>query len=299
MATSNFLVFDQNKQNMIDHSVYQSSNYRINGVTPGIAPSAMHNKMFYQWSMMVTAFGQFVANQGFDASDADLALLTNNITQALLSLAGSSVLFWQPNTKYTVSDIVYSKNLGMAKWFYCTQGGISGAAEPTWAANEGITTDNTVRWVTHAGGSALVSGGVPPAGVALPFRGSFGGTGNKYPIDRLSGKINTSWHICDGTDGTQDLRGRFILVASSAYPAGTSGGAAAVTLSIDQIPSHSHGSQYYSHSSDGIHEGRELGQAGAGVGPEYWTYPTTETGDGQPHTNMPPFYSLAYIEQIA
>lgn len=154
MASNNFLVFNQNKQNMISDAIYQGLQYRLNGVTPGIAPSANHNKMFYQWSMMCAAFGQFVANAGFDASDADLALLTNNITQALLSFTGSSALFWQPNMTYTAGDIVYSKTLGMAKWFYCTQGGISGATEPTWAADGETTADNTVRWVTYPGGTA-------------------------------------------------------------------------------------------------------------------------------------------------
>jgi hypothetical protein len=155
VATSNFKVFDPNKANMIDDAAYENSLYRQNGVTPGIAPSAMHNKMFYQWSMMCAAFGHFVADQGFEASDADLAQLKNNITQALLFLAGNSVLFWQPNATYAVGDIVYSKTIGMSKYFYCTQGGISAAVEPDWAETGQMTADNAVRWVTYSGGTAM------------------------------------------------------------------------------------------------------------------------------------------------
>lgn len=157
MATSNFKIFNPNKANMIDDAAYDSSLYRQNGVTPGIAPSAMHNKMFYQWSMMCAAFGQFVANQGFEASDDDLAQLTDNITQAFLAIANSNILFWQPNTIYAAGDIVYSKNSGMIRWFYCTQAGISGAIEPAWAEDGQTTIDNTVRWSTRAGGASITA----------------------------------------------------------------------------------------------------------------------------------------------
>lgn len=43
--------------------------------------------------------------------------------------------------------------------------------------------------------------------------------------------VPLDWHICDGSNGTPDLRNRFIVGAGSSYDVGNSGGENAVTLS--------------------------------------------------------------------
>lgn len=48
------------------------------------------------------------------------------------------------------------------------------------------------------------------------------------------------WAICDGTNGTPDLRNRFVVGAGNLYTVGDTGGEATVTLSAPQLPSHSH-----------------------------------------------------------
>jgi hypothetical protein len=45
----------------------------------------MHNKLFRQVSVMAAAIGQFVANQGYNASDTDLTALTGAVTNAVKS----------------------------------------------------------------------------------------------------------------------------------------------------------------------------------------------------------------------
>lgn len=50
----------------------------------------------------------------------------------------------------------------------------------------------------------------------------------------------TGWYLCDGTNGTPDLRNRFIVGAGTSYAIGATGGADTVTLSESQIPSHTH-----------------------------------------------------------
>ena len=67
-------------------------------------------------------------------------------------------------------------------------------------------------------------------------------TGNSAP---------SGWAICNGSNGTPDLRDRFIVGAGSAYSVNNTGGAASVTLSTAQIPSHNHsfsGSSSHSHT---------------------------------------------------
>lgn len=60
--------------------------------------------------------------------------------------------------------------------------------------------------------------------------------------------IPTGWAICNGQNGTPDLRDRFIVGAGRSYNPGTTGGSDTVTLSTNQIPAHSHTITGGSHS---------------------------------------------------
>lgn len=53
--------------------------------------------------------------------------------------------------------------------------------------------------------------------------------------------IPPTWKLCDGTNGTIDLRDKFVLGAGTGGPAvGATGGAKTVALSEAQMPSHAH-----------------------------------------------------------
>lgn len=52
--------------------------------------------------------------------------------------------------------------------------------------------------------------------------------------------IPTGWLLCDGSNGTPDLRNRFIVGAGNSYSVGNTGGSDSVTLTTAQIPSHTH-----------------------------------------------------------
>ena len=52
--------------------------------------------------------------------------------------------------------------------------------------------------------------------------------------------IPFGWHICDGTNGTPNLRDRFIVGAGSNYAVNSTGGNTSVTLSSSQMPVHAH-----------------------------------------------------------
>ena len=66
-----------------------------------------------------------------------------------------------------------------------------------------------------------------PTGVICMWSGSFA-------------TIPIGWALCDGTNGTPDLRDKFILGATVTADVGTSGGANSHTLTTSEIPSHSH-----------------------------------------------------------
>ncbi|AEZ50878.1 tail fiber protein [Burkholderia phage DC1] len=48
------------------------------------------------------------------------------------------------------------------------------------------------------------------------------------------------WQLADGTNGTTDLRDRFIVGAGTSYAPGTTGGANTVVLAATQMPAHNH-----------------------------------------------------------
>jgi microcystin-dependent protein len=66
------------------------------------------------------------------------------------------------------------------------------------------------------------------------------------------GTIPTGWLLCDGTNGTIDLRDKFIIGAGSTYVVGDTGGSATVTLTNAQMPSHLH-TVAGTTAADGIH----------------------------------------------
>lgn len=65
--------------------------------------------------------------------------------------------------------------------------------------------------------------------------------------------IPDGWTLCDGQNGTPDLRDRFIVGAGNEYEIGDIGGEKEVTLTEEQIPNHRHGSGTLSASSAGSH----------------------------------------------
>lgn len=62
-------------------------------------------------------------------------------------------------------------------------------------------------------------------------------------IAMWSGAINnipSGWLLCNGSNGTPDLRDRFIVGAGNSYNVGTTGGEAVHTLSVAELPNHNH-----------------------------------------------------------
>ena len=73
------------------------------------------------------------------------------------------------------------------------------------------------------------SKGVVPHGVIVMWSGD-------------DNEIPAGWALCNGSNGTPDLRDRFVVGAGSGsqYQSGNTGGADSVTLTTNQMPSHNH-----------------------------------------------------------
>lgn len=83
MAT-NFLQFDTAATNILNDADYNANTQRINGVQTGLAQSALHNKLFYQASTMVSAIGTVLSNAGYTVADNNIANLIITINKAMM-----------------------------------------------------------------------------------------------------------------------------------------------------------------------------------------------------------------------
>ncbi|WP_199118722.1 hypothetical protein [Pedobacter sp. ASV28] len=109
-----------------------------------------------------------------------------------------------------------------------------------------------------------------------------------------SGSINSipiGFALCDGSNGRPDLRDRFVLGAGLNYSVAAIGGEKEHRLTIDEMPSHSHG--YTAPRNDQNVDAGGNSRYGAVQGGT-----TTSTGGNLPHNNMPPYYTLAYIIKL-
>lgn len=121
--------------------------------------------------------------------------------------------------------------------------------------------------------------GMIPVGGILPWTGEIG-------------NIPTGWSLCDGQNGTPDLRNRFVVGVGGGYYPGETGGAKRVTLTVDQIPSHTHGYSYFTKDTAGyalVSDNDHLWKGGDS------SQTSSTTGSGQSHENRPPFYALCFI----
>jgi len=143
-------------------------------------------------------------------------------------------------------------------------------------------------------------------GTTVPVPGS---QNNSLPIGSIviwSGtvaSIPTGWQLCDGTNGTPDLRDRFVVGArqDSGGTAMTTvsgsltkiGGEAKHTMTIAELVPHTHSYRwwnawYFSGSSELAAKGSYNDNAQTG-----------SAGSGQPFNILPPYYSLCFIMKIS
>ena len=72
-------------------SEYTNATQRQNGVTPGMAISRLHNKLYLQVSAMAKAIADFIVAQGHDCYDNDVAEITTNLQAAIANVVGNNI----------------------------------------------------------------------------------------------------------------------------------------------------------------------------------------------------------------
>lgn len=88
------------------------------------------------------------------------------------------------------------------------------------------------------------------------------------------------------------IQNRFLLGAGSSYSAGSTGGEAAHTLTVDEIPSHNH--TYTDRYNSETNRITLSGDSNKPVNSTSGSFTTGNSGGGQSHNNMPP-YLVVYM----
>ena len=170
--------------------------------------------------------------------------------------------------------------------------------------------DSSTKFATTAFVSSAVSGGIP-AGAILLWNGSVG-------------SIPSGWYLCNGSNGTPDLRDRFVVGAGSTYSVNATGGSAdaivvshthSVSSSVSD-PGHRHALNGNAGGSLKVLVGETARVAGISNTPtgESFTYSygganivsqestgisvntsISSTGSSGTNANLPPYYALCYI----
>lgn len=147
-----------------------------------------------------------------------------------------------------------------------------------------------------AGTGVPASGNVPLGVIAI-----WGGVGGRVLSDDFNlttgvGLEDTEyygWAICNGSNGTPDLGERFVFGFKNTINAdGNIGGEKEHTLSVAEMPDHSHDFQS---ALGNVFKRGNVGSAFFSGGVQA----TTEgSGGGEAHNNMPPYVVKAYIQKI-
>ena len=107
---------------------------------------------------------------------------------------------------------------------------------PNLGVNGGLTVANAATFQSDLAVTGTLSAGATTGGGFVPVGGIIMWSGSATAVP-------AGWHLCDGSSGTPDLRGRFIVGAGasgSAYAVGNAGGNSSLTLGANNLPPHRH-----------------------------------------------------------
>lgn len=218
----------------------------------------------------------YIVNNGC----ADAITIKNTTGTGIAVPAGKTMYVFNNGTN-VVDAITHLTSLTLA------------SALPAASGGTGITSPGTAGNVLISSGSAWASQALTTfsTGMILLWSGSIA-------------TIPSGWALCDGTNGTPNLRDRFIVGAGNTYAVDATGGSADAI-----VVSHTHSitDSGHTHSVPQGGAGPSNFQVGGGSNSWYNSQTTSSsttgitinsTGSSGTNANLPPYYALAYIMKL-
>ena len=246
------------------------------------------------------------------------------MASVLLSPYGNGQQFFDDNGVPLAGGLIYTYQAGSSTPLvtYTDNGGIVANANPIVLDASGRTpqqiwllTGFSYKFVLQNADAVLIQTldniypilqNAPTSAPAIPAGGIIIWSGS-------TGSVPVGWLLCDGTNGTPDLRDRFIIGAGNTYAVNATGGTADAIVvshthtatSVVTDPGHAHGIPNLASGGSAF----PCTIAGAGSltlsatssqsNTTSITVATTNNSSGVSGTgaNIPPYYALAYIQK--
>jgi len=178
-------------------------------------------------------------------------------------------------------------------------GGTLSTASPAFTGTPTAPTAAIGTNTTQIATTAFVLANAVPSGVILLWSGSIA-------------SVPTGWFLCDGDNGTPDLRDRFIAGAGSTYAVDATGGSANAIVVSHTHTATSTDSGHTHNGSSGLNyvyqnpagadfyradsaQARVTFASATGTGTASITTSVSTEGASGTNANLPPYYALAYI----
>lgn len=238
----------------------------------------------------------WVYNNGTNVVDAVTHLTSLTLATPLAAGSGGTGLNALGTNVATFLGTPSSANLAAAVSDETGTGALVFAESPTLSGTPLAPTASTGTNTTQIATTAFVLANGIPSGAIMLWSGSIA-------------SIPSGWYLCNGSNGTPDLRDRFVVGAGSTYSVGGTGGSAdAIVVSHTHTatsavtdPGHSHtANQLGSPINFGYGTGSDaLGRGGTTTSSAQTSISVATTvattGSSGTNANLPPYYALAYI----
>ena len=180
---------------------------------------------------------------------------------------GFSVSNRLSGAKATIDDLVHADSLNVTADLSCGSLVVGS-----------MTNSSTLR----VDGKVIGRGVIPVGGIVV-----WSGAANQIP---------NGWALCNGKNGTPNLLDRFVVGAGNSYNVNDYGGEAAHTLTLAEIPQHTHKFVFSGADIDADWYKKDHFFCQHNQYPEYsHEIETDAAGGGLSHENRPPYYALCYI----
>jgi hypothetical protein len=237
------------------------------------------------------------------------------MASVLLSPYGIGQQFFDDNGLPLAGGLIYTYQAGSSTPLvtYTTNGGTIANANPIVLDAAGrvpqeiwLLTGYSYKFVLQNANAVLIQtlDNIYPILQTAPVSAPAVPTGGIILWSGSTGSVPSGWYLCDGTNGTPDLRNSFIVGAGSTYAVNATGGTAdAIVVTHTHAatvtdPSHSHAYNGGSLTASGYSPGGNIfasGNIATSTAVTGISVTNASAGVSGTNANLPPYYALAYI----